>query len=270
VRVLILNLWGRRGDWPSRRRVLGAGLRQLAPDLIAFQEAVVNDDYDQVQDLLGSELPHVFHQRSREPPTDDPDVEPGQGISIASRWPLVRTHELDLHLTPRTADFACASLVADIDAPTGRVLFANHLPSWQKHLEYERELQTVLLARYLEHVAPDSSVSVLTAGDLDAEPDAASIRFWRGRQSLDGVSVCYHDAWHSVHPGEPGHTIRADNPLLKGRAYAAKRIDYLLVRCDERGEPSLTIDTCEIAFGKPVDGVWASDHCGVMADLSPR
>jgi hypothetical protein len=27
--------------------------------------------------------------------------------------------------------------------------------------------------------------------------------------------------------------------------------------------------TCELVFDKPVDGAWASDHFGVVADLEP-
>jgi hypothetical protein len=57
-------------------------------------------------------------------------------------------------------------------------------------------------------------VQVVLAGDLDATPDAASVRFWRGRQSLGSMSVCYRDAWGSTHPDEPGHTFTAENPLV--------------------------------------------------------
>src|SRR5215208_5637669 len=37
MRVATLNLWGRRGAWEERRRVLAEGFRELAPDLVAFQ-----------------------------------------------------------------------------------------------------------------------------------------------------------------------------------------------------------------------------------------
>src|SRR5438270_2410139 len=79
LRVVTLNLWGRRGAWADRRSVLIDGFRALRPDLVAFQEAIKNDEYDQVIDLLGPEF-YVAHQTDREPD--------GQGISIASRWPL--------------------------------------------------------------------------------------------------------------------------------------------------------------------------------------
>ncbi len=42
---------------------------------------------------------------------------------------------------------------------------------------------------------------VVLAGDLDATPDAASVRFWRGLRFLGDTSVCYQDAWESTHPG---------------------------------------------------------------------
>jgi hypothetical protein len=83
VRAVTQNLWGRRGAWPERRAILIAGLRELQPDLIAFQEAIMNEEYDQVRDLVGPDY-HVLHSSKREA-GDGRDVEAGQGISIARR-----------------------------------------------------------------------------------------------------------------------------------------------------------------------------------------
>ena len=41
------------------------------------------------------------------------------GISIASRWPVRQSRELDLHLTERVGEFPATTLVADIDVPGG-------------------------------------------------------------------------------------------------------------------------------------------------------
>jgi endonuclease/exonuclease/phosphatase family metal-dependent hydrolase len=46
-----------------------------------------------------------------------------------------------------------------------------------------------------------------------------------------------------------------------------RRIDYVMVRCREYG-PTLDVRACERIFDEPVDGVWASDHFGVVADLA--
>lgn len=263
LRVATLNLWGVRGDWPARRGVLADGFARLAPDLVGLQESVVTDAYDQAADILGGDY-ELLHQRSRRPD--------GQGISIASRWPVVRMEEIDLHLSPRTEGFECAALVAEIEAPApfGRLLFVNHLPNWQLELEYERELQTALLARRVEAAVADRDVHVVLVGDLDADPEAASVRFWAGRQSLGGTSVCYRDAWASAHPGEAGHSFGVpENPLTVPWDWPFRRIDYVFVRCRSHGGPTLAVRSCDRLFDRPVDGVWASDHLGFTADLVP-
>ena len=260
MRVLTLNLWGVRGDWNARRQVLRDGLRELDPDLVAFIEAIKTDDYDQVVDLLGADY-HVAHQRDREPD--------GQGASIASRWPLGEVHEVDLRVTPRTAGFAATTLVASVAAPAPftPLVFANHVPNWQLDFESERELQALAAARFLEDLVGDHEMHVVLCGDFTSDPDAANVRFISGRQSLDGTSVCYRDAWEAIHPGEPGETSTPANPLVADWDWPFRRLDYVFVGCGEHGGPTLQITACERIFHEPVDGVWASDHFGVWADL---
>jgi hypothetical protein len=174
VRVVTQNLWGRRGAWDERRAVLVGELRRLEPDLVALPESIKTDEYDQVVDVLGPGY-HIAHQAAREP-GDDPDVEPGQGHSLASRWPLGEVRELDLHLTPRTAGFACGTLVAEVLAPEpiGTVLFGFHNPSWELHLAHERELQAVEAARFVEELDGGRNLHVILAADLDADPESSS------------------------------------------------------------------------------------------------
>jgi hypothetical protein len=84
--------------------------------------------------------------------------------------------------------------------------------------------------------------------------------------------VCYRDAWESTHPGESGHTFTPRNPLVAGGEMPlelARRIDYVMVRCEDHG-PTLDVSSCERIFDEPVGGVWASDHFGVVADLSAQ
>jgi endonuclease/exonuclease/phosphatase family metal-dependent hydrolase len=270
VRVVTLNLWGQNGAWAERRSVLIDGMRTLRPDLVAFQETIKTDEYDPVIDLLGSGF-HIAHQVGR-----DAD---GLGISIASRWPLAEVHEVDLNVTPRTADFVCTTLVAKILAPDpiGPLLFVNHFPNWQLNFEYERELQAVAAARFIENeeivgqqAMGQKGLHVVVAGDFDADPNAASVRFWSGRQSLGGMSVCYRDAWESAHGDNPagGHTFTPRNPLVADWDWPFRRIDYIFVRCGEHGGPTLAIASCERIFDEPINGVWASDHFGLVADLA--
>ncbi len=53
-------------------------------------------------------------------------------------------------------------------------------------------------------------------------------------------------------------------PLEPGR-----RIDYVMVRCTDRGL-TLDIRACQRIFDEPADGVWGSDRFGVVADLSAQ
>lgn len=270
IRVLTLNLWQRYGDWTARRNVLIDGLRTLKPDIVGFAESIKTLDYDQVADLLGPDF-NVVHSKNRD--------SSGMGISIASRWPIQHVEEVDLEVKPRTAGFPCAALAGEIVAPEpiGAFLLVNHFPNWQLNFERERELQAVAAARLIENLAAKTNQQVIMVGDLDADPDAASIRFWTGRQSLDGMSVCYRDAWESVHGKDPGHSFTPENPLVKEqvvkgtrpfRDWPFRRIDYIFVRFGPHGGSALDIVDCQRIFDQPVNGVWASDHFGLVADCA--
>jgi endonuclease/exonuclease/phosphatase family metal-dependent hydrolase len=75
----------------------------------------------------------------------------------------------------------------------------------------------------------------IIAGDFNATPDAASIRYLTGLQSLVGRSVHYHDTWSVVGKG-PGHTWTIDNPNGKSeidkivrQSDVHRRVDHVFV-----------------------------------------
>ena len=145
---------------------------------------------------------------------------------------------------------------------------AHHKPSWPFPWEDARERQAVAAARAVEEHVGDAHAVML--GDLDAAPDAASVLFLRGRRPVDGFSVCYQDAWETVHPGEAGFTFDALNPLVRRGEVAtavSRRIDYVLVRSGAHG-PTLQVTSCERLFTAAEGDVWASDHFGVLAELA--
>jgi endonuclease/exonuclease/phosphatase family metal-dependent hydrolase len=261
--VATVNVWCRHGDWEARREVLREGFRTLRPDLVALQETVVTAESDQTRELFSDEY-HVLHQGRRTPD--------GVGCSIVSRWPPVRVEEIDLCVTERVdpQDFPGRTTLAEFDTPVGPVLFVNHKPNWQITYERERELQAVTAAAAIEKLASGRDLHVVLAGDFDARPETSSVRFWTGRQSLGEMSVNYQDAWEFAHPDDSGHTFTLENPLIVAEADWARipprRIDYIMVRCDERG-PTLRIRSAGRLFDQPADGVFGTDHFGVAADL---
>jgi endonuclease/exonuclease/phosphatase family metal-dependent hydrolase len=281
VRALTINLFAQQGDWPARREVLRAGLRQLRPDVVTLQEAIVDGPYDQVVELLGPDYA-VAHQRVGL-------IGDGRhhGASVASRWPITAVHEVDLHLTDRTWDYSCGAVIAEVDAPVGRLLVVCHGNSWAWWAERERELQALALLRRIEELAADEPAHVLVGGDFNATPDTASMRLFTGRQSLDCFSTAYRDCWESIHGHLNGYTVDPANPLRAsvepGLTFEpgnplstidepgldrGRRIDYLLVRCGDHG-PTLRVTDCRLALHEPLGGVQPSDHYGVLADLVP-
>ena len=264
VRLLTLNLWGIEGDWAARRSVLKAGLRDLHPDAVVFQESIKTADYDQAKDLLSAEYTRI-HQEGRSPD--------GTGNTIACCLPLGEVRQRFLQVTPRVDSAhqwigSVAAVEVRSPNPIGDFLLAHLKPSWQLDYDRERELQAVAAARFIEEALQGRDIHVVLAGDLDASPDSSSIRFWKGQQSIQSVSVRYHDAWEGIH-GQEGHTFTPRNPLVATEDMSresGRRIDYILVRCDVDG-PTLKVANCFLAFDEPVKGVWATDHFGVVADL---
>jgi endonuclease/exonuclease/phosphatase family metal-dependent hydrolase len=264
LRVITFNLLSPdQADWDRRREVIRRGLRKLRPDVVALQETVWGDGYDQASDLLGPDYEMARHaSRSAD----------GVGAVLASRWPFGNISEVDLHVTERVDDLPWAAAVTAevlLPEPFGITLLVHHKPTYQLGYARERELQAVATARFVETQVTGRDLHVVLLGDFDDTPDSACVRFLTGRQSLDQLSVAYRDAWEAAHPGELGHTFTPSNPLVRDGEWSqelGRRIDYVLVRCGIRG-PSLQIANCHRIFDQAVDGVWASDHFGVLADL---
>ena len=257
------NIYARRAGWSSRRQVLIDGLARIAPDIVLFQEEVRTAEYDQTMDVLGGEW-NIAHSRAR-------SVDEGSGISVASRWPLEVIAEIDLTAGGRAIDeYIWASLVVRAETPSGPVIIVNHFPEAAVDGELERQRQAVLIAREIESLASSDDVPVVIAGDFNAEPDAVSLRFLTGKQPLDETSVVYVSAWDAAHPGQACVTLDPGNPLvaagLSGWPY--REIDHILVRCGASGTSSMRVDACERVLDRPNGGTWASDHYGLVADLS--
>ncbi|MGH4031144.1 endonuclease/exonuclease/phosphatase family protein [Actinomycetota bacterium Odt1-20B] len=266
LRVLTMNvLEPRLADGPSRRRVLADALAAADPDVLALQE-VVQDDVRRLAADGWHVLPH---------PRTSPD---GVGAVLATRVPhgRVRTDPLQVSArTRRTPWCGVAATELSYGDPLGTVVVVHHKPSWPYGFEAEREMQARTAAVLAEEMVDSAGERVRHAvvlGDFDAGPDAASLRFWRGLCSLDGMSVCYQDAWEAAHPDDPGHpglTMSPDNPLVRTGDMPlepGRRIDHVLARCGPYG-PVLRVAGCERFLVEPVNGVQASDHYGVLADF---
>ncbi|MBI3987858.1 MAG: endonuclease/exonuclease/phosphatase family protein [Lentisphaerae bacterium] len=271
LRVLTLNLWGFAEPYPERQRLLRRELRTLDPDVMAFQEAGFDGHRHQVKELLEGRGFHVAHQFDVKTP-ERIDI----GCCIASRWPMEVVELLSLQLTENSRFDLYAALAVRIAAPSpvGPLLFVNAKPSWELNREYERELQAVAVAGLIRRHTTREGFPPILAGDFDATPDSASIRFLSGKQSLSGLSVHFRDMWEEAGDGSNGYTWTRRNAfarkLIREILHAerhARRIDYLFLGSFHDFAPFASVRTCRVVMNKPRHRVWPSDHFGVFAEI---
>lgn len=268
LRVLTLNIWNVAEPCDARMAVIRAGIAVLQPDLIGFQEVVVRrDGFDQaaiILDGLGYEHHHAPAYRWAESGRVPLDAAGDSfGNVIASRWPIVAHERLALP-GHDTGEPRCA-VAARIAAPFGNVpLVCTHL-NWRFHHGMVRERQVVAVAELAERWGRGADFPPIIVGDLNADPEATEIRFLCGLASIDGRSTYFQDAWR-VRGAGPGFTWDNRDPYTAMMFEPDRRLDYVLVGlADSSGRG--WIERVALAFDQPLDGVWASDHFGVVADL---
>jgi endonuclease/exonuclease/phosphatase family metal-dependent hydrolase len=270
VRVLTINVQNTEGD-PRRLGVLNRELRQLEPDIVALQEVVHTDERNQLEELLAGTGLHGTHQ-AQVMAYSPPFAERYGGSAVATRWPHRIVEVLDLRLAG-AADLPWCTLAATVAIPgEGDLLFIAATASWRLDAESARERQAVALSDL--DARHRTALPSIIAGDFNADPDAASIRYLTGRQSLGGRSARYHDAWAVAGEG-PGYTWTVDNDAgraaieqIVGQPGHRRRMDYVFVGSwDAHPRARCRVQTARLAFDRPVGGVWPSDHFGVVVDV---
>jgi endonuclease/exonuclease/phosphatase family metal-dependent hydrolase len=257
IRVASLNIWNRMGPWEERLVAIRKELERSQPDVIGLQEVLVLPElaFDQGAAIAEGFGYHVAFGRS-------PDAAPyTMGNAILSKWPIARAFTFGL---PGTDEHRCL-VFAEIDSPAGKIpFFSTHL-NWKFDESLVRQLQAQTIARFVDACRAPNGFPPVVVGDFNAEPDSDEIRFMRGLSSLGGASTHFHDAF-----GEAG--TGAGVTFSKKNSYAAllrepdRRIDYIWVRGGDegfRGEPL----TARVAFDEPVNGVFPSDHFGLVAEI---
>jgi len=272
LRVFSMNIYHVHEPYPQRKRLLRDGIRRLSPDVLAFQEAWLDGKQNQVAELLDGLGYNVFHQFESLPPRPSSH----NGNAIASRWPIERLPVLSLQVTDRSQNDIYAAMPVKILAPdpVGPFLFVNCKPSWELRSELERELQLLAIADMVGKRADPGGFPTILAGDFDATPDSAGIRFLSGKQSLHGKSVHYRDAWLHGGDGTEGFTWTYRNDMAKaviGRVVHQqrheRRIDYIFLGSPHDYARFARVRACRVALNKPKNRVWPSDHYGLYAEI---
>ena len=106
----------------------------------------------------------------------------------------------------------------------------------------------------------------ILCGDFNSEPDSDEIRMLTGLTSCPVEGLLFHDAWKVAGRGDQGFTWDNVNPHAASCLEPNRRLDFVFV-----GVPAARgaghIADCRVAGNEPIDGVWASDHYAVLAEL---
>jgi endonuclease/exonuclease/phosphatase family metal-dependent hydrolase len=260
IRALTFNIWNRSGPWDERFAAIQTTLAGLKADIIGLQEVIVTEQgdlLDQGKAIAESLGYHVVFGSSH-----------GEGYAfgnaILSRWPIgrhevFRLPELD-GTEPRTL------LFAEVLAPFAKIpFFTTHL-SWRLHEGHVRQAQVIAIVDHIAALCPAHAFPPILVGDFNAEPESDEIRFLRGHTALGRKCVYFADAFRIAGDGSPGVTFSKRNPFAECLREPERRIDYVFVREPDdqgRGEPLDATVCCN----EPVNGVFPSDHFGVLATL---
>lgn len=193
-----------------------------------MQEVVRTAERNELDELLDGLGLYRTHQADVLRYTP-PYAERYGGSVVASHWPHRLVEALDLRLAD-AGDVPWATFAVAVELPReGDVLFIGATAAWRLDAESTRERQAIMLTDL--DPRHRRNLPTIIAGDLNSPPEAAGIRYLTGLRSLAGQSVYYHDAWHA-HPNAHCRVRKAT-----------------------------------LAFDRAIDGIWASDHFGVVADL---
>jgi endonuclease/exonuclease/phosphatase family metal-dependent hydrolase len=277
LRVATLNIWNKSGPWAERLPLIRKQLQELSPDVLGLQEvlrlipdekqppvpAPDNDQASEIAEGLGYNIAYGIAA----------DYSGGLkfGNALLTRHKILdsRTFRLPGGDTGETRSL----LYSVLETPWGRLpVFVTHL-NWKLHDGVVRVKQAVYAAERIFVLAPVGAdfLPPILMGDLNAGPETDEIRYLKGQHVIDGRSVYFADAWDYADEQGPGYTYARDNAYALTNGEPNRRIDYIFVRGPDklmRGQPS----NVRRAFDQSVPGaqgtVWASDHYGVVCDLS--
>lgn len=239
-KVVTLNLYHDKDDWPKRRLQIVEELRALQPDVIALQEVIQHQTVDNQATWLAAQLGYESHFVSIDPANQVRRY----GNAILTRHPILVRGEQ--RLRPLDDSRTAAWLRIDLD---GRALnvYATHL-HWTDEGAAIRVQQVADLMQYI--AATSKGFPSVVAGDFNATADSSELAV---------VRTDFVDAYGSQHPDAD----IVSSSTLNLKYFAPKRIDHIFFKRDAIQPVSSQI----ILNRADAHGVWASDHYGMLAIL---
>lgn len=258
MRVVTLNFWGTEAPLDLRLNLAIRQLRALGPDVVCMQEVKAHDGATTAHTIANALGMHALYGHGTGP------LEDGQGVALVTRAP-VRDHVSTLLPFPNPADEQRVLLSGEAD---GVWVHTTHL-NYRLDDGLAREQQVLAIDDVIRARRTLTSPPQILCGDFNATPDSDEIRFLRGLTTLGGRRTHFQDAWLRMHPHDDGITWSSENEQTRPLRSLDidRRIDFIFVtsrKKDGRG----TIERCDVVLADREQGVCASDHYGVLADIT--
>ena len=104
----------------------------------------------------------------------------------------------------------------------------------------------------------------IVCGDFTAEPTSDEIRMLTGEAAVPVDGLVFFDTFRVAGEGE-GNTWDARNPFAAAEHEQDRRIDYVFAGW-RRDDGTGSAVSSRVVGDVPVDGVWPSDHFGVLTE----
>lgn len=278
LRVLTLNIGSLfEPRWEERREVIAAGLDDLAPDIVCFQEVCESTDRPNTAEWIAERASETWHTAFGGFPFERDEPGLRFGSAVLSRFPIESS---GLHRLPLADD--PESMLTEIGwellhaQTAGLDVYSTHLAPAPHHgphrlrqvVAIDDLIRATRAERGLDRLGTSrDAMPPILCGDFNAEPDSDEIRFLTSLAPVGERSTFYQDSWRIAGDGSAGFTNDWANNELAGLLNVhRKRIDYVFV-----GDPFLRpasggrVLTSAVVLNDPT--ALASDHFGVMADI---
>ena len=274
-------------DWDTRRHEVVAQILEGDADIVCLQEVWRESDEVGtarwvVQALTDAGVAYHFtfggHPFGA---WGDENPQFRFGSAILSRWPIDEQHLWALPTAEDPHDPIPAMMPWElVHARTaGLDIFTTHLAPAPTHGRH-RKLQVLEIDKLIREVRGDLDtfdwgaervpMPPILTGDFNAEPDSDETRFLKGLTVFGERTAFFQDAWAVAGADAPGYTSDwRTHPLSEMLNIHRKRIDYIFVGDPFRraGKAGRVLD-CRVIANEPITGVQASDHRGLIADIT--
>jgi endonuclease/exonuclease/phosphatase family metal-dependent hydrolase len=269
------NLQGRAGDWTARQDAITGELAGLEPDVVALQESWVEPDGATQAAVLADRLGlHPVTAAELAGFGRYPTAPYWVVNALLSRWPVeqvVARALPDEHGEPTWRHVLVARVLRPDPEGGSFLAVSSHLEHGLDRSPTRRAQATALAREVADRLGDDAERRVanpaVMGADLNAVPWSDEVRGLTGASAPLVPGLVFVDAWDAAGNDDRGDTWSAVNPRVPARAvHPNRRLDYVMVTWPRRRGAG-HVAGCRLAGRAPLDGVWASDHHAVVADL---